>query len=81
MGYSSSFSGVPRIYVPSSLITTYQANSVWSYFSSYFKAIEDILTFYFGSPANKKEYSGEKGMTWSEWCNSEYNNEGWFIDE
>lgn len=35
------FSGIPYIYVPSSLVETYKADSAWSNFSSYFRAIED----------------------------------------
>ena len=40
-GYSTYFSGTPYIYVPSSLIASYQAATNWTYFSSYFSAIED----------------------------------------
>lgn len=40
-GYSTSFSGTPYIYVPSSLLTTYQTATNWTYFSSYFSAIEN----------------------------------------
>lgn len=43
-GYSSYFSGTPYIYVPSSLITSYQTARNWSYFSSYFSAIENAPT-------------------------------------
>ena len=38
-GYSSSFSGTPYIFVPESLISSYQAATNWTYFSSYFRAI------------------------------------------
>lgn len=41
-GYSVNFSGIPYIYVPSSLITAYQSATNWTYFSSYFSAIEDM---------------------------------------
>lgn len=41
-GYSSYFSGTPYIYVPSSLITAYQSATNWTYFSSYFSAIESL---------------------------------------
>lgn len=41
-GYSSYFSGTPHIYVPSSLITAYQSATNWTYFSSYFSAIESL---------------------------------------
>ena len=38
-GYSGSFSGTPRIYVPASLLTSYQTATNWTYFSSYFSGI------------------------------------------
>ena len=41
-GYSSYFSSTPHIYVPSSLITAYQSATNWTYFSSYFSAIESL---------------------------------------
>lgn len=41
-GYSSYFSGTPHIYVPASLITAYQSATNWTYFSSYFSAIESL---------------------------------------
>lgn len=40
MGYSASFSGIPYIYVPQSLLTSYQTAANWSYFSSYFSAFD-----------------------------------------
>ena len=39
-GYSASFSGTPYIYVPQSLLTSYQTATNWTYFSSYFSAVE-----------------------------------------
>lgn len=41
-GYSSYFSGIPRIYVPASLIASYQNATNWVYFSSYFSSIESL---------------------------------------
>lgn len=41
-GYKASFSGTPYIYVPSSLVSAYQNTANWSYFSSYFSAIENM---------------------------------------
>ena len=41
-GYSSYFSGHPRIYVPASLVSAYQSATNWSYYSSYFAAIESV---------------------------------------
>ena len=40
--YSAYFSGTPYIYVPASLVSAYQSATNWSYFSSYFRAIEDM---------------------------------------
>ena len=42
VGYSNNFSGTPYIYVPSSLIASYQSATNWTYFSSYFSAIENM---------------------------------------
>lgn len=39
-GYSSYFSGTPHIYVPASLVSAYQSATNWTYFSSYFSAME-----------------------------------------
>lgn len=43
-GYRDHFSGTPHIYVPSSLIDAYKSATKWSYFKSYFSAIEDMPT-------------------------------------
>jgi predicted RNA-binding protein with PUA-like domain len=40
-GYSTYFSGTPYIYVPASLLTSYQTATNWTYFSKYFSAFED----------------------------------------
>lgn len=42
VGYSASFSGTPHIYVPASLVGAYQSATNWTYFSSYFSAIESL---------------------------------------
>lgn len=65
-GYSDYFSGTPHIYVRESLVDAYKSAANWSYFSSYFSA---IITFIIDGV----EYQAEKGMTWSEWVESEYN--------
>lgn len=41
-GYKSYFNRTPHIYVPRSLITAYQSATNWTYFSSYFSAIESL---------------------------------------
>lgn len=94
-GYSSCFSGTPYIYVPASLVSAYQSATNWAYFSSYFSAIpgtEDegggsggdgdtsesaLITF----TIDGIEYQAEENTTWAEWCNSNYNTEGYYIDE
>lgn len=71
----------PRIYVPSSLITAYQTAVNWSYFSSYFTAIEDfveeditgsIITF----TIDGIEYQTQEGTFWDEWIEGGYGPEG-----
>lgn len=79
-GYSSSFSGTPYIYVPSSLITKYQSATNWVYFSSYFSAINNIITFTCNFGLWEKAYQAEQNMTWSDWVNSSYNTDGFIIE-
>lgn len=84
-GYSASFSGTPYIYVPSSLITTYQSATNWAYFSSYFSAIEDIDNEDTGGEdtgkisfiLNGTQYFAETGMSFSDWIESPYNTDGY----
>lgn len=35
-----------------------------------------LITFYLDSEI---EYQAEEGMTWAEWCESEYNTDNWFV--
>ena len=90
-GYSASFSGTPYIYVPYSLVESYQTATNWAYFSSYFSAIDgsdsgdtsdsgdnvNLITF----TIEGTSYQAEDGMTWAEWCESEHNTGGYYIDE
>lgn len=78
-GYSTSAGTYGSIYVPASLLTSYQTATNWTYFSSRFVAINgggDVITF----TINGIEYQAEDGMTWSEWVNSEYNTIGCYDD-
>ena len=71
-GYSNHFSGTPYIYVPASLVDTYKTATNWTYFSSYFSAVEgedNLIRF----TIEGFEYQAEQGMTWAEWIESEYN--------
>lgn len=75
-GFSDYFSGTPCIYVPASLITSYQAATNWTYFSSYFGSIEDSekeLISFMTIGGHSGTYQAKTGMTWSEWVESEYN--------
>ena len=47
-GYSSYFSGVPYIYVPSSLVDAYRSATNWAYFSRYISAINKSSANYGG---------------------------------
>lgn len=86
-GYSAYFSGTPHIYVPASLVEAYKSATNWAYFSNYFRAIGDedsgsgegsdgnignLITF----SIDDISYNAEEGMTWSQWCNSDYNEAG-----
>lgn len=77
-GYSVYFSGTPYIYVPASLVSAYQTATNWTYYSSYFSAIEgqgsSLITF----TISGYEYQAEEGMTWAEWVESEYNTNGYY---
>ena len=89
-GYSSYFSGTPHIYVPASLVDAYKSATNWVYFSSYIAAIEstevlpeepeeptdNLITFIIGDT----QYQAEEGMAWSEWIESNYNVDGYYID-
>lgn len=79
-GYSSYFSGTPRIYVPASLVDSYKTAANWSYYSSYFSAIgSNLITFIIDTDYTSIEYQAEEGMTWADWVYSEYNTDGWQI--
>lgn len=58
----------PRIYVPKSLITSYQTATNWVYYSSYFGSFEEEAFVYF--TINGVSYSAEKNATWQEWTGS-----------
>ena len=71
-GYSASAGTYGSIYVPASLLTSYQTATNWAYFSSRFVAYDggaNIITF----TIEGTEYQAEEGMTWAEWVESEYN--------
>ena len=71
-GYSTSAKTYGSIYVPASLLTSYQTATNWAYFSSRFVAFDsdnNIITF----TIDGTEYQAEEGMTWTEWAESTYN--------
>ena len=71
-GYSVSAGTYGSIYVPASLLTSYQSAAWWKYLSSRFVAYDDganLITF----TINGTPYQAEEGMTWAEWVDSEYN--------
>ena len=87
-GYSAYVGTYGSIYVPASLLTSYQTATNWTYFSSRFVAFDggdaggsdNIITF----TINGTSYQAEDGMTWAEWCDSEYNTIGavvWQMNE
>lgn len=75
-GYSASAGTYGSIYVPASLLTSYQNATNWAYFSSRFVAYDNeanIITF----TIDGTEYQAEEGMTWGVWIYSEYNTDGY----
>lgn len=72
----SFYSSVPIIYVPSSRLSIYQANSVWSYYTEYLRPLgQDTFTF----SINGIEYQSEMNMTWAMWVESEYNTDQYYV--
>ena len=76
-------------YVPSSLIANYKTATNWTYYSSRFSAIENSPAWngVYGEVNSDSEgvikfmidgepFQALKDMTWSEWCNSDYNHSG-----
>ena len=78
-GYTTSTNGVyGSIFVPASLVDAYKAATNWTYFAERITAIlneGDIITFTIDDVAYQAEY----GMTFTEWCNSDYNTDGYYI--
>jgi hypothetical protein len=79
-GYSASAGCYGSIYVPASLVTSYQTATNWTYFSSRFVALqsgtgEGATTFQFY--IDDIAYEAEEGMTWADWVNSNYNTGGY----
>jgi hypothetical protein len=79
--------GAGSIYVPTSLLTSYQTATNWTYFSSRFVGISNtggdiggdfaLITF----TIDEVEYQAEDGMAFGEWVVSSYNTDGWFFDD
>lgn len=83
------------IYVPQSLLTSYQTATNWAYFSSRFAAVENSPDWdgVYGNvdadgdtgvekimfTINDVSYQAEAGMTWREWVNSAYNTYNYYI--
>ena len=66
------------IYVPASLVNTYKSATNWSVLADRITAIQEesaLITF----TINNVEYQAEEGMTWSDWCASTYNTDGYYI--
>ena len=78
-GYSTSAGTYGSIYVPASLLASYKAATNWAYFSSRFVAYDggaNMIAF----TIDGTEYQAEEGMTWGEWCDSEYNTDGFYFE-
>ena len=65
-GWTGSFGS---IYVPRSLVNTYKTATNWVAYADRITYITTKITFMI----DNVRYQAEKGMTWEEWCNSDYN--------
>lgn len=72
------------IYVPASLVAAYKSATNWATYADRITAIpgtenndDGLITFYIDDAS----YQAEEGMTWGEWVESEYNTEGFELDE
>ena len=82
-GYSKSAGCYGSIYVPASLLTSYQTATNWTYFSSRFVAFDQypnlddlpnaqpaaVISF----TIDNTTCQAEEGMTWGDWVYSDYN--------
>lgn len=72
-----------KIYVPYQSLDLYKTARYWSESSDDIVGydfenntiVREIITF----TINNVEYQAEEGMTWGEWCNSEYNTSAYFV--
>jgi hypothetical protein len=66
-----------KIYVPTASVSAYKSASYWSEYADYIVGYDfeddggssELITFSIGGV----QYQAEQGMTWSQWCDSEYN--------
>lgn len=74
------------IFVRPSLVSAYKSATNWAYFADRIFAMNDedipeeapdniIIDFYVGTT----RYEAQYGMTWAEWCASEYNTNNYYI--
>jgi hypothetical protein len=75
----------PYIYVPASLLEAYKNDGIWSPYAKFIVSIENEDNEEFDSLTTFSidgiQYSVIDGMTWADWCNSEYNTAGFYIKD
>ena len=71
-------SNAGSIYVNASLVDAYKSATNWTYYSNRIFAYEGAIALNF--TINNVAYQADEGMTWAEWCNSDYNTGGFYID-
>lgn len=70
---TSIMGGTGYIYVPSSLVASYKVATNWTYFSNQILAIGETPSSESTFTINGTIYKMDEGMTWAEWCASDYN--------
>lgn len=76
---SNTFEGVPSscvVRVPNSAVSAYRSASYWNNFT-----IQGSSTTLISFTIETTEYQAVEGMTWGKWVESEYNTDGYSVEE
>ena len=85
-GWSTSGGNYPpkAIYVPDESVDAYKAATNWAEFAGIIKPMSELVSppelptntilFNVQNPGGVASFTAIEGMTWEEWCSSEYNN-------
>lgn len=70
-----------KIFVPASLVDAYKSATNWVTYADRITAIPEktLINFTIDDSATPTSYQAEEGMTWADWCDSEYNTNGYYV--